>query len=41
MSEGIYALARIKIITRFLNENNISIHFPQRVLHHTSKTGND
>ena len=38
--ENIKSDLRTKIFQQF-NENNISIPFPQRVLHHTSKTGND
>ena len=38
--ENIKSDLRTKIFHQF-NENNISIPFPQRVLHHTSKRGND
>ncbi len=45
-SEEVYRVENIKsdIRTRIFElfaENNISIPFPQRVLHHTSKSGND
>jgi small-conductance mechanosensitive channel len=45
-SEEIYRVENIKSdirtkIFHSFNENNITIPFPQRVLHHTSKSGND